>query len=84
MRSGASGGHPAGAGLAARVIASAGRAIPLASRALPDHRMVQRLVDDRPYMLGAIGLGIGAIIGLMLPGTLSSMSGRSACGRNSR
>ena len=32
-------------------------------------------------MLGAIGLGIGAMIGLMLPGTLSSMTGRSSRGR---
>ena len=33
--------------------------------------MVQRLVDERPYMLGALGLGIGAMIGLMLPSPLS-------------
>lgn len=44
---------------------------------------MQRLVDERPYMLGAIGLGIGAIIGLMLPGTISSMS-RSGRSRNNR
>ncbi|MFO1132899.1 MAG: hypothetical protein U1E16_12925 [Hyphomicrobiales bacterium] len=43
--------------------------------------MVQRLVDERPYMLGAIGLGIGAMIGLMLPGTLSSMTGHGSRGR---
>lgn len=73
-----------GGGLGSRLLASAGRAIPLASRALPDQRMVQRLVDQRPYMLGAIGLGIGAMIGLMLPGTLSSMTGRSRRSRNSR
>jgi hypothetical protein len=61
----------------------ASRAVPLASRAMPDQRMVQRLVDERPYMLGAIGLGIGAMIGLMLPsplhmgGSTSRSSGRS-------
>jgi len=69
-------------GIGARLLASAGRAIPLASRSLPDQRMVQRLVDERPYMLGAIGLGIGAVIGLMLPGTLSSMTRRAARGRS--
>ena len=68
-------------GFGARLLASAGRAIPLASRGLGDQRMVQRLVDERPYMLGAIGLGIGAMIGLMLPATLSSMTGRSSRGR---
>jgi hypothetical protein len=47
---------------------------------MPDQRMVQRLVDERPYMLGALGLGIGAMIGLMLPSPLqmgSRSSGRS-------
>lgn len=53
----------------------ASRAIPLASRSMPDQRMVQRLVDERPYMLGALGLGIGAMIGLMLPSPLSSRGG---------
>lgn len=71
-------------GLGARLLARAGRAIPLASRGLGDQRVVQRLADERPYVLGAIGLGIGAVIGLMLPGTLSSMAGRSRRGRTSR
>jgi hypothetical protein len=51
--------------------------MPLASRSMPDQRMVQRLVDERPYMLGALGLGIGAMIGLMLPSPLS-MGGSSS------
>lgn len=79
------------AGIASRVLSGgrraavwaaegASRAIPLASRGIGDQRMVQRLADERPYMLGAIGLGIGAMIGLMLPGTLSSMM-RSSGGR---
>ena len=58
-----------------------GRAMPLASH-MPDQRMVQRLVDQRPYMLGALGLGIGAMIGLMLPGALFLRAGgRSLRGR---
>lgn len=55
--------------------------MPLASRSMPDQRMVQRLVDERPYMLGALGLGIGAMIGLMLPSPLSGMGGGSSQGR---
>jgi hypothetical protein len=47
---------------------------------MPDQRMVQRLVDERPYMLGALGLGIGAMIGLMLPSPLSLRSGSSSRG----
>ena len=62
----------------------ASRAVPLASRAMPDQRMVQRLVDERPYMLGAIGLGIGAMIGLMLPSPLHMGSSSSRSGRSRR
>ena len=52
----------------------AGRALPLAARRMPDQRMVQKLADERPYMLGALGLGIGAMIGLMLPSPIGRMS----------
>lgn len=62
----------------------ASRAIPLASRSMPDQRMVQRLVDERPYMLGALGLGIGAMIGLMLPSPLSMGGSSSRSGGRSR
>lgn len=61
----------------------ASRAIPLASRSMPDQRTVQRLVDERPYMLGALGLGIGAMIGLMLPSPLHAVS-RPSPRRNGR
>lgn len=69
------------AGIVSRAFSGVGRAIPLAARSMPDQRMVQRFADERPYMLGAIGLGIGAMIGLMLPGTLSSISGYASRGR---
>jgi hypothetical protein len=62
----------------------ASRAIPLASRSMPDQRTVQRLVDERPYMLGALGLGIGAMIGMMLPSPFSSTGGSSSRGRSRR
>ena len=45
-------------------------------------RTVQKLVDERPYVLGAIGLGIGAIIGLMLPSPLSGSGRSSPSGRS--
>jgi len=51
-------------------VEGAERAAPIAARHMPDHRTVQRLADERPYILGAIGLGIGAMIGLMLPARL--------------
>jgi hypothetical protein len=50
----------------------AGRALPRAARHLPDQRTLQSLFEDRPLLLGAIGLGLGAMIGMMLPGRLMS------------
>lgn len=46
-----------------------GRDIPRASRDLhlPDQRLVQEMVEKKPLVLGAIGLGIGMVIGAMLP-----------------
>jgi hypothetical protein len=61
---------------------TASRAMPLA-RSMPDQRMVQRLADERPYMLGALGLGLGALIGMMLPSPFS-MSGSRSSGRSRR
>lgn len=63
----------------------AGRALPLAARRLPDQRMVQKLADERPYMLGVLGLGIGAMIGLMLPSPIGRVSatGGTVTGRSS-
>ncbi len=79
--SSSSGSGSSRSGIASRLLSGMGRAIPLAARSMPDQRVVQRLADERPYMLGALGLGIGAMIGMMLPGTLSSMRGRSTSGR---
>ena len=64
-------GRQAAGGAYEWVAEEAGRALPLAARYMPDQRTVQRIADERPYVLGAIGLGIGAIIGLMLPARLT-------------
>ncbi len=39
-----------------------------AGRVAPDRKSLERLLEDQPYVIGAIGLGIGAVIGMMLPG----------------
>ncbi len=52
----------------------AGRALPrVPYDRLPDQRAMQSFIEDRPLVLGAIGLGIGAMIGMMLPARLMSM-----------
>ncbi len=65
----------------------ASRALPRAARHLPDQRTMQSLFEDRPLLLGAIGLGLGAMIGMILPGLLMSgnaSSARRRSGRSSR
>ncbi len=34
---------------------------------LPDQKSVQTFMSDRPLILGAVGLGIGVVLGAMLP-----------------
>ena len=60
----------------------AGRALPKAARYVPDQRTVRNLMEERPLVLGAIGLGLGAMIGMMLPGRL--VGGAAPVKRRSR
>lgn len=62
----------------------AGRALPRAARHLPDQRTLQSVFEDRPILLGVIGLGVGAMIGMMLPGHLMSGYSPPARSRSSR
>lgn len=34
---------------------------------VPDRKAIQSLVEERPLMLGAIGMGLGMMLGAMLP-----------------
>ena len=66
----------------------AGRALPRAASHLPDQRALQSMFEDRPMLLGVIGLGVGAMIGMMLPrhqmGGYSSPARGQGRGRASR
>lgn len=47
-----------------------------AERMMPDRRPLQNLFEEQPLIVGAIGLGIGAVIGMMIPGhAMSSDTG---------
>jgi hypothetical protein len=50
---------------------------------LPDQRAIRNMVEERPLMLGAIGLGIGMVIGAMLPSYGSPRTGRAQASRRS-
>jgi hypothetical protein len=58
----------------------AGSAGSRAMRNMPDTRSLQTMMDERPLLLGAVGLGIGVLIGAMLP----SMHGSSGHQRGRR
>jgi hypothetical protein len=59
----------------------AGRAFPRASDFVPDRRALRNMLEERPLVLGAIGLGLGAMIGMMLP---SRFMGGNRSGRGGR
>jgi hypothetical protein len=40
---------------------------------LPDQRSLKAMIDDRPLIIGAVGLGIGVALGSMLP-TVGSLT----------
>jgi hypothetical protein len=61
---------------------AASRALPEAARRLPSQSKIQSIMEERPLVLGAIGLGIGALIGVMLPNALAS--GKPAARRPTR
>jgi len=43
---------------------------------LPDQRSLKAMIDDRPLIIGAVGLGIGVALGSMLP-TVGSLTHRA-------
>ena len=47
----------------------ASSALPKATRdlSLPDQRSLKTMIDERPLIIGAVGLGIGVALGSMLP-----------------
>jgi len=47
----------------------AGSSIPRTTRnlGLPNQKSLQALIDDKPLIIGAVGLGIGVALGSMLP-----------------
>jgi hypothetical protein len=47
----------------------AGSSIPRTTRhlGLPDQKSLRAMIDDRPLIIGAVGLGIGVALGSMLP-----------------
>ena len=56
----------------------AGSALPKRTRdlGLPDQRSLKAMIDDRPLIIGAVGLGIGVALGSMLP-TVGSLTRRA-------
>ena len=64
----------------------AGSALPRATRqlGLPDQKSLQALIDDKPLIIGAVGLGIGVVLGSMLPSAGPVGNGKRPTTRPSR
>lgn len=64
----------------------AGSALPRTSRefGLPDQKSLKAMIDDRPLIIGAVGLGIGMALGSMLPSVGFTGKGKPALARSSR
>jgi len=63
-----------------------GSALPKTARnmSLPNSNSLKAVIEDKPLILGAAGLGIGVIIGSMLPSAFSSGSGKQPAPRPAR
>lgn len=42
-----------------------------AERVMPDRSSFQTMMAEKPFVVGAVGLGIGAVIGMLLPDRLT-------------
>jgi hypothetical protein len=64
----------------------ASSALPKATRdlGLPDQKSLKTMIDERPLIIGAVGLGIGVALGSMLPTVGLPNRGKSARGKSSR
>ena len=64
----------------------ASNALPRTTRdlGLPDQKSLKAMIDDKPLIIGAVGLGIGVALGSMLPSVGLSGKGKPAAVRPSR
>ena len=64
----------------------AGSALPRATRdlGLPDQKSLKTMIDERPLIIGAVGLGIGVALGSMLPAVRLPGRGKSPRAKSSR
>ena len=51
---------------------------------LPDQKSLKAIIDDRPLIIGAVGLGIGVALGSMLPSVGFARKGKPAPARSAR
>ena len=63
-----------------------GGAIPRTARhmSLPNPNSLKALIEDKPLILGAAGLGIGVVLGSMLPAAFNGASAKRPVSRPSR
>ena len=64
----------------------ASNALPRTARdfGLPDQKSLKAMIDDRPLIIGAVGLGIGLALGSMLPSVGLTAKAKPALARSAR
>lgn len=64
----------------------ASNALPRTARdfGLPDQKSLKAMIDDRPLIIGAVGLGIGLALGSMLPSVGFTAKAKPTLARSSR
>jgi len=61
----------------------AGNALPRTKDlGLPDQKSLKAMIDDKPLIIGAVGLGIGVALGSMLPSVRSAATEKPAKSRS--
>ena len=63
-----------------------GSALPRNARqiGLPNQQSIQAFIDEKPLIVGAVGLGLGVALGAMIPLSHSAAPGKRPTGKSSR
>ena len=67
-------------------VGETGNALPKTARrmGLPNQQTMQEFIDEKPLIVGAVGLGVGIALGAMLPMTRARASTKRSARKSSR
>jgi hypothetical protein len=67
-------------------VGETGNALPKTARriGLPNQQSMQEFIDEKPLIMGAVGLGVGIALGAMLPRTRAVATARPSARKSAR